>query len=137
MNEANFDVKTIFRDGLNIPPEMIVIYVSALNGSSSSVSLPQDVLENATDVVVGSYPTLSHLLSPPASNLSVASAIVSIQVWHKEKDAKKEEEEEEEVVEMKGLRVPVVLAVAHTRKVSCTEYVIYNYTVYIILCITV
>ena len=109
--EANFDVKTIFKDGLNVPPESIVVYVGALNGSSSSVSLPHDVLENVTDVVVGSYPTLSLLLSLPTSNLSVASAIVSVQVWRKE----------EEEVEVKDLRVPVVLALAHTRKVSCTE----------------
>ena len=82
------------------------------NRTKSSISLPPDLgkARNKSvghfDVVVGVYPTLSPLLLPSEinANMSVASVVMTIQVWH-------------DGVAHSNLSTPVIITLAHIRKV--------------------
>jgi hypothetical protein len=94
-----------------------VVYLSIENGTTSSVHFPSDLgkVSNKSgrtfDAVVAVYPTLSPLLPPSSfvvandTNMTVASAVMSVQVWN------------EGVVARGNLLTPVIITLAHNRKV--------------------
>lgn len=102
VTEPYLQVKTIFNVASTFSEG--VVYVDALNGTSSSIDLPLDLTQNVTDIIIGSYPTLSPLLSLTLSNFTVASAVLSIQVWGDQAPTD-------------DLPTPITLSLAHTRKV--------------------
>lgn len=111
----NMEVKTMFNLTNNFTGA--VVYVNAINNTLSSVSIPSDLAKNLTasrhlDFVVGSYPTISPLLSPSPSNLTVVSAVVAVQVWG-------------EGVATDNLPTPVIITLSHTRKVIYVYMYIY------------
>ena len=95
-----------------------VVYLSIENGTTSSVHFPSDLgkVSNKSgrtfDAVVAVYPTLSPLLPPSSfvvandTNMTVASAVMSVQVWN------------EGVVARGNLLTPVIITLAHNRKVG-------------------
>ena len=101
-------VKTIFNLTSNFSGT--VVYLNAVNNTLSSVALSSELAKNLTashhlDIVIASYPTIAPLLSPSLSNYTVASAVLSVQAWG-------------EGITTGHLSTPVVLSLAHTRKVT-------------------
>ena len=113
------------RTGLNITGNFSggVVYVGVANDTTSSVLLPSELTKALSsfgrlDFVVGVYPTIGSFLTPPPSlpNMTVVSTVVSVQLWS-EADAVTE------------LPAPIIITLAHTRKVigtiiSCNYYTI-------------
>ena len=127
VSRKNLEIKTVF----NVTGDFsgAVMYMNTANDNWSSILFPSDLTKNLTalyrmDFVVGSYPTLASLLPPPSippspppassssvpppssslSNLTIVSAVLSVQVWI-------------DGVANGNLPAPVVITLAHTRKV--------------------
>ena len=96
-----------------------VVYLSIENGTTSSVHFPSSLgkVSNKSgqmfDAIVAVYPTLSPLLPPSSfvvandTNMTVASAVMSVQVWN-----------EGVVARGNNLLTPVLITFAHNRKVG-------------------
>lgn len=87
-----------------------VVYMNAVNDSLSSIVFSSNLTKNlhlsqSLDIVVGSYPTVGPLLSPSPSNFTIASVILTVQIWG-------------EGVAKNNLPAPVIITLAHSRKVA-------------------
>ena len=95
-----------------------VVYMNAVNESLSSIVFLSNLTKNlhlsqSLDIVVGSYPTIGPLLSPSPSNFTIVSVILTVQIWG-------------EGVSKNNLPAPVIITLAHSRKVNKSSWHIHD-----------
>lgn len=108
VSKPHMEIKAMFNLTSNFSGA--VVYMNALNGSLSSIVFSSNLTKNlrpsqSLDIVVGSYPTIGPLLSPSPSNFTIASVILTVQIWGKG-------------FTEDNLPAPVIITLAHSRKVK-------------------